>query len=80
MRYTVVLVPDERDGGYVAYVPAIPGCVTQGDTLDDAIAMAQDAAEGMLAVMAEHGEDLPTEPDGAVVARVNVAIPVLAPA
>jgi len=80
MRYTVVLVPDEREGGYVAYVPVIPGCVTQGETLDEAITKAQDAAEGMLAVMAEHGEDLPTEPDGAVVARVEVAVPALAPA
>ena len=30
MRYTVVLVPDEERGLFVAYVPVVPDCVTQG--------------------------------------------------
>jgi antitoxin HicB len=78
MRYTVVLA---RDGdGFVAYVPVIPGCVTQGDTVEEAIAMAQDAAEGMLAVMAEYGEEIPEEEPGTVVASIEVAVPALAPA
>ena len=48
--------------------------------MDGAIAMAQDAAEGMLAMMAEQGEDLPSEPEGAIVARVAVVVSALAPA
>lgn len=74
MRYTVVLVPG-KVAAYVAYVPAIPGCVTQGDSLEDAIAMAQDAAEALLADMAEDGEELPIEVPGAVVATIEVAVP-----
>ena len=77
MRYTVVLVPDERDGGYVAYVPVIPGCVTQGETPEEAIAMAADAAGGLLASMADHGEDIPAEPLGALVTSVEVVLPEL---
>jgi antitoxin HicB len=42
-RYTVVLEPDLEDGGYVVTVPDLPGCITQGDTLDEAIAMAKEA-------------------------------------
>ena len=34
MRYTVIL-EQESDGGYVASVPALPGCVSQGDTRDE---------------------------------------------
>lgn len=75
MRYTVVAVPSEDGSGYVAYVPAIPGCVTQGDDLPDALAMAQDAAAAMVADMAEHGEEIPTEAPGAVVASVEVSVP-----
>jgi predicted RNase H-like HicB family nuclease len=68
MRYTVVAVPDESGTGYVAYVPAIPGCVTEGDDLSGALEMARDAAAAMLAVAAERGEELTTEAPGAVVA------------
>lgn len=75
MRYTVVAVPSECGSGYVAYVPAIPGCVTEGDDLSEALAMAQDAAAAMLAVAAERGEEIPTEAPGAVVASVEVPVP-----
>ena len=35
-RYTVVLIPDLEDGGYVVTVPALPGCVTEGGTFQEA--------------------------------------------
>lgn len=60
MRYTVVAIPSEDGAGYVAYVPAIPGCVTAGADLAEALAMAQDAAAAMLAVAAERREEIPT--------------------
>lgn len=41
-RYTVVL-KREPDGGYHAFCPAIPGCHSQGDTLDDAVANVKEA-------------------------------------
>ncbi len=44
MRYTVIL-EKEDDGGYVATVPALPGCVSQGDTRDEVIANIREAAE-----------------------------------
>lgn len=77
MRYTVVLVPSNVPGTYVAYVPAIPGCVTQGTSIEDALAMAKDAAETMLEDMAEHNEYIPTEPDGALIGAVTVKVPAL---
>lgn len=80
MRYTVVLVPDTRDGGFVAYVPVIPGCVTQGETIDDALEMAADAAAALLADAIDRGEDVPAEAPGAVVATVDVTTPVPLPA
>jgi predicted RNase H-like HicB family nuclease len=73
MRYTVVLVPDEEIGGYVAYVPAV-GVTTQGDSIDDALAMAADAAGLKLDVMVENGEELPSEETQAFVALVDVPL------
>ena len=78
--YTVVLVPDEAQELYVAYVPAIPDCVTQGKSVEEALAMAADLAAIQLADLAEQGEDVPSEPPGVVITSVEVAVPALAPA
>lgn len=73
-----MLIPDLDSGGYVAYVPAIPGCVTQGETVEEALAMAKDAGDAMLAVAADHNEDIPTEPDGVVISTIDIKVPELA--
>ncbi len=52
-EYTILLDPDEAEGGYTVTVPALPGCVTQGETLDEAIAMAQDAIAGFIEALAK---------------------------
>jgi predicted RNase H-like HicB family nuclease len=46
-NYTVLFEPAE-EGGYVATCPALPGLVTEGDTLDEAREMAQDAIRAYL--------------------------------
>ena len=42
MRYAIIL-ERETDGGYGAHVPALPGCVSQGDTRGDAMANIREA-------------------------------------
>ena len=44
MRYTVILQKEE-DGGYVATVPVLPGCVSQGDTREEALKNIEEATE-----------------------------------
>ena len=73
MRYTVVLVPDLELGGYVAYVPVV-GVTTQGESIDEALAMAADAAGLMLDVRVEDGEELPEEPPGTIVASIEATL------
>lgn len=65
--YTVMLIP-EPEGGYVVEVPALPGCVTAGETLTDALLMAEDAIRGYLAVLQEDGDPIPREGRKLVVA------------
>jgi predicted RNase H-like HicB family nuclease len=50
-----------RDPGsdYGVEFPDLPGCITAGGTLDEALAMAEDALAGHLSVMAEHGDPIP---------------------
>ncbi len=52
--YEVVLHPDLEDGGYWVECPALPGCVSQGETVEEALDMVKDAIEGHLEVLAEN--------------------------
>lgn len=60
MRYTVVL-EQEEDGGYVAVVPALPGCVSQGDTRTEALNNIREAIELYVEDCREVGDPVPTE-------------------
>ncbi len=44
MRLKVVLEPSD-EGGYTIYVPSLPGCISEGDTVDDAIANIREAID-----------------------------------
>ena len=72
-QYTAVFEPAE-EGGYVVTVPALPGLVTEGDTLEEARAMVKDAIRGYLESLVSHGEEIPLEPKPATVERVEVNI------
>lgn len=58
--YTAVLTPSVV-GGWVVEVPALPGCLTEGSTVEEALEMAQDAIEGYLAVLQEDGDVFPRD-------------------
>lgn len=60
MRFTVVL-EQESDGGFVAKVPALPGCVSQGDNRDEAISNVREAAELYVMHCIEKGDAVPVE-------------------
>jgi len=60
LNFTVVMTPDV-DGGYVVTCPALPGLVTEGDTLEEARSMAADAIQGYLESLRKHGEPIPTD-------------------
>ncbi len=55
MRYRVLIEPDE-DGVYVAEVPALPGCISQGQTRSAAIENIREAIAAYLESLGEHGE------------------------
>ena len=44
MRLKVVLEPSD-EGGYTAYVPSLPGCITEGETVEEAMANVREAVE-----------------------------------
>ena len=74
LKYTAVFEPAE-EGGYVVSVPALPGCFTQGETIEEAKNMAKDAIEGYLAVLKEQGWEIPRESGKAVISEISVDNP-----
>jgi predicted RNase H-like HicB family nuclease len=59
-RYTVILEPEDA-GGFHAFVPALKGCHTQGDTEEEALANAQEAITAYLESLKAHGDPIPAE-------------------
>jgi predicted RNase H-like HicB family nuclease len=60
-RYTVLLFREPGEGGYSVIVPALPGCVTQGETVEEALANAREAVAGHVTTLEQLGEDVPEE-------------------
>ena len=56
-----ILLRKEPEGGYTVTVPTLPGCVTYGETVDEAIEMAREAIELYIEHLQEKGEEIPTE-------------------
>jgi antitoxin HicB len=61
-RYNIMLRP-EPEGGFAALVPALPGCVTYGRTVDEAREMARDAMSGYISSLRKHKDPVPTDED-----------------
>lgn len=58
-RQVEVVFEPQPDGGFTVYSPELPGMVTEGDSLDEAIANAQEAIELYVESMRERGKDVP---------------------
>jgi antitoxin HicB len=51
----------EAEGGFTVTVPALPGCITYGDNIDDAMVMAKEAVELYIEELQERGEPIPDD-------------------
>lgn len=58
MRYKVILEPQE-EGGYTVYTPTLPGCISQGETAEEALSNIREAIEVYLESLKERGLSTP---------------------
>ncbi len=56
-----VLLNKEPEGGFTALVPMLPGCITYGETMDEAIVNVKEAIELYMESLTAHGEPIPNE-------------------
>lgn len=69
-----VVLEEEREGGYSVYVPALPGCASQGETREEALANIQEAIELYLWSLKDDNLPLPEGPGAVEVREVEVAV------
>ena len=72
-EYTVIFEPAE-EGGFIVKVPALNGIATQGDTFEEAQAMAEDLIRGYLQSLRKHREPIPVEHERTMTTRVAVSL------
>jgi predicted RNase H-like HicB family nuclease len=56
-----IFLRKEPEGGYTVTVPSLSGCITYGETIDEAVKMAKEAIELYIETLTSHGEDTPVE-------------------
>lgn len=71
LKYTAVFEP-EKSGGYSVIIPALPGCISEGESFEEALTNIKEAAELYLEDMRE--SDIPKEERSIVVSPVEVSI------
>ena len=69
-KYIVYLEPAE-EGGYIISCPHFSGCVTQGETVDEALDMIRDAIKGCIFSLKKHGDPVPPSL-GEVIEKIEV--------
>lgn len=57
-EYRIIITPDP-EGGYVAEIPELPGCITQGDTKEEVLAMIEDAKRAWIETALKRGKAIP---------------------
>jgi predicted RNase H-like HicB family nuclease len=72
-HYSIVLEPEPEAGGFSVSVPALPGCHTQGETVEECIANAREAIAAWIADAEDHGEPIPEERVRPQIITVDVA-------
>ncbi|RJQ31975.1 type II toxin-antitoxin system HicB family antitoxin [Candidatus Parcubacteria bacterium] len=72
-NFTAIFEPAE-EGGYVVYVPALPGCMTQGETFEEAELMIKDAIEGYVETLKILKEEIPKESDKMIIAKIPAEV------
>jgi predicted RNase H-like HicB family nuclease len=59
MAKYLVYIEQAEEGGYIISCPTLPGCVSQGETIEEALSMIKDAIAGYIASLRKHGEPVP---------------------
>jgi predicted RNase H-like HicB family nuclease len=72
LKFQVIFTYDPEYKGYVAEVPSLPGCMSEGKSIDEAVENIKDAIRGYLYVEKKHGRKIDIEEENTFVGEVTV--------
>jgi predicted RNase H-like HicB family nuclease len=61
MKFRIIVEPDLEEGGFIVSAPSLPGCHSQGETLDEAVKNINDAIAAYVEVLKKHKRPIPRE-------------------
>jgi predicted RNase H-like HicB family nuclease len=73
-QYTAIFEPDKETGGYTVTIPSLPGCISEGDTFEEALKNIKEAANLYLGVMKKKKEGIIREEKGVIIAPIEVKV------
>ena len=71
-KYTAIFEPDLKLGGYTVIIPALPGCISEGDSFEEALANIKEAAQLILEDLKK--SEIPTENRPIIVSPIDVMV------
>jgi len=74
LEYTAVFEPDAKVGGFTVTIPSLPGCISEGDTFEEALSNIEEAATLYLETIRDERHELPSESRGVVIVPVYITI------
>jgi len=73
--FQIVIEKEPEDEGYYAYCPSLPGCFSNGKTIEDAKRNIREAIQQHLASLIEHKAPIPADKDLVYVEELSIGIP-----
>lgn len=73
-QYTAIFEPDKRAGGFTVTIPSLPGCISEGDTFEEAAKNIEEAASLYLEVMKKSKEEIQEKDSGIIIAPIQVHV------
>lgn len=73
-QYTAIFEPDKKVGGFAVTIPSLPGCISEGDTFEEAAKNIEEAASLYLEVMKKSKEEIQERDLGIIVAPIQVHV------
>lgn len=74
IKHFKVVLEKESEGGFSVFVPSLPGCATQGETMEEAIANIKEALELYIQSLKEDGLPIPSSDVDIIVRDVEVSV------
>jgi len=73
-QYTAIFEPDEKSGGFTVTIPSLPGCISEGDSFEEALQNIQEAASLYVEVMKAQKVEISKGEKGIVIAPVKIKV------